>query len=52
MAERQNATDDRAWHFVRIIQAKGRNHGTGMAALRLDRATATFRRLSHPTNHE
>jgi replicative DNA helicase len=45
MIERQTATDDRAWHFIRVIQAKGRNVGTGVCILRADRATATLRRL-------
>lgn len=46
LTEIQSSTDDRDWHFINLIQAKGRNHGTGEAALRLDRATATLRRLA------
>jgi replicative DNA helicase len=43
---KQEATDKLPWHFIRITQAKGRNHGTGTAGLRLDRATATLMRLA------
>ena len=32
--------------YVEVIQAKGRNHGTGMVGLSFDRKTATFRQLS------
>jgi replicative DNA helicase len=42
----QDAADDRPWHLIRVTQAKGRNHGTGTALLRLDRATASLRRLA------
>lgn len=44
--EDQDPNDERAWHYVRAIQAKGRNHGTAVASLRFDRATATFNRFS------
>lgn len=44
--ETQEAADARPWHMIRVIQAKGRNHGTGKSVLRLDRATATLNRLS------
>lgn len=44
----QGPVDDRDWHFIRLIQAKGRNQGTGIAGLRLDRATATLSALTAP----
>ena len=44
--ENQEATDKRLWHMIRITQAKGRNHGTGTAVLRFERATATLGRLA------
>lgn len=44
----QGPVDDRDWHFIRLIQAKGRNQGTGIAGLRLDRSTATLTSLTAP----
>jgi replicative DNA helicase len=32
--------------YIECIQAKGRNHGTGMVGLSFDRQTATFRQLN------
>jgi len=32
--------------YVEVIQAKGRNHGTGMVGMSFDRKTATFRQLA------
>lgn len=32
--------------YVEVIQAKGRNHGTGMVGMSFDRKTATFKQLT------
>jgi replicative DNA helicase len=45
----QKDTDDIAdtpRFYVEVIQAKGRNHGTGMVGMSFDRKTATFKQLA------
>jgi replicative DNA helicase len=42
----QSASDDKPLHFIRLIQAKGRNHGTGSVGMMFHRKTATFRQIA------